>query len=63
MLRLPVRPAPPLAATVNVTVPGPLPLPGDVNVIQPAWLAAVHAQPAEVEIAIAAPSPPAALTD
>jgi hypothetical protein len=48
-----------LAATVNVTVPGPLPLAGDGEVIQDAWLVAVHAHPAEVETAIAAPAPPA----
>ena len=59
MLRLPVRPAPALAATVNVTVPGPLPLAGDGEVIQDAWLVAVHAHPPEVETAIAAPAPPA----
>jgi hypothetical protein len=48
-----------LAATLNVTAPGPLPFAGDVEVIQDAWLVAVHAHPAEVETAIAAPAPPA----
>jgi hypothetical protein len=52
-----------LAATVNVTVPVPLPLDDDVNVIQDAWLAAVHAHPADVEIVIAEPAPPAAPMD
>jgi hypothetical protein len=46
---LPVRAPALLAATLNVTVPGPLPLAADVNVIQDAWLVAVHGHPADVE--------------
>ena len=55
--RLPFRAPPLLAATLNVAVPGPLPLAGEVKVIQDAWLVAVHAHPADVEIVIVVPPP------
>jgi hypothetical protein len=61
--RAPLRAPPPLAATLNVAVPGPLPLASEVKVIQDAWLVAVHAHPADVEIVIVVPPPPPALMD
>ena len=46
IVSVPVRSAPELAATENVTVPLPLPLAPDAIVIHVAPLVAVHAQPA-----------------
>jgi hypothetical protein len=63
IVRLPLRAPPLLAATLNVAVPGPLPLAGEVNVTQDAWLVAVHAHPADVEIVIVVPPPPPAPMD
>jgi hypothetical protein len=61
--RLPLRTPPLLPATLNVTVPGPLPPAADVNDIQGAWLDAVHTHPAGVEIVIGVPAPPASPMD
>ena len=63
MLSVPVLAAAVLAATVNLMVPAPVPLAGDVNVTQDAWLVAVHVHPADVEIVIVVPAPPLAPTD
>jgi hypothetical protein len=63
MLRLPLRAPPLLAATLNVTVPGPLPPAADVNDIHDAWLDAVHPHPGDVEMLIVVPAPPAAPMD
>src|SRR6185369_16545725 len=60
--RLPLRSAPLLAATVNVTAEGPLPCAGDVTVTQGAWLTAIHGHPVEV-VSVSVPPPAAALSD
>jgi hypothetical protein len=56
---VPVRTSKILGATENDTLPGPEPLVAEVSVNQFAALAAVHGQPAAVEI-IVDPAPPAA---
>jgi len=53
--------APSFDATVKVTVAGPVPTAGDVNVIQPASAVAVHAHSAAVAI-VMRPCPPLAPT-
>jgi hypothetical protein len=60
---VPVRAAPVFAATLNSTVPFPLPLAPDVTVIHDALLTAVHVQVLAVETATAVPGPPAAGID
>jgi hypothetical protein len=52
-----------LAPTVNVAVPGPLTLAGEVRVIHESLLLAVHEQPADVETAMLVPLPPSAPMD
>jgi hypothetical protein len=52
-----------LAETLNLTVPPPLPLVGGFTVIHDAWLVAVQAHPADVEIVIVVPAPPDAPMD
>ena len=59
---VPVRAAPVLAATVNITVPFPLPVAPDVTVIQGTVLLADHAHPDGDVTAIGVPGPPAAPT-
>ena len=63
MVSVPVRGlAAVLAAALNATVPGPLPLAPLVTVSQPALLLTpVHAQPAGA-VTLADPVPPAAVT-
>ena len=56
-VRVPVRTPPGLAATLNRTVPLPVPLAPDVTVIHAALLAAVQAQPVPVDTATL-PIPP-----
>ena len=50
-------------ATVNLTVPPPLPVAPDVIVNHASLLAAVHVQPASVVTATSVPAPPDALID
>jgi hypothetical protein len=57
----PVREAPVLAATVNVTDPLPLPLAPDVTVIHAAPLVALHWHVLAAETVTGVPAPPAAL--
>jgi hypothetical protein len=57
-VRVPVRGAPVLAATVKPTLPLPEPLAPDVTVIQDALLVAVHVHPAVVVTAMGDPLPP-----
>ena len=54
MVSVPVRAAPVLAATLNATVPGPLPLAPLVTVIQVVLLTPVHAHPVAAVTADAA---------
>src|SRR5262245_10792535 len=54
-----VRATPVFAAAVKFTVPLPLPAPGAAVVIQDAWVAAVHAQPAGAATVRVAPPPDA----
>jgi hypothetical protein len=61
MVNVPVRSPPVFAATLNVTVPLPLPLEPVVTVIQLALLTAVQAQPDCVVTATGPPVPPEAL--
>ena len=62
IVRLPVRAAPPLAATLNATVPPPRPSAPDVIEIHGLLLPAVQAHPAEV-VTVVDPLPPAAPSD
>jgi hypothetical protein len=57
---VPLRAAPVLAATVNVTVPFPLPVAPDVTAIQGTVLPADQAHPGGDVTAIGVPAPPAA---
>ena len=61
IVSVPVRLAPELAGTVNVTVPSPDPLVPEVIVMNEALLVAVHVQPGLAPIVIEA-VPPAAFT-
>jgi hypothetical protein len=63
MVIVPVRAPPEFAATLNSTVPFPLPLAPDVTVTQEALLVAVHAQLLVVETATVLPALPAAAID
>jgi hypothetical protein len=63
MVRDPLRAPPVLTPTVNVAVPGPLALAGEVRVIHESLLFAVHEQPADVETAMLVPLPPPAPID
>ena len=56
---VPVRAAPPLAATLKVTVPLPVPDPPAVTAIQGAFEVAVHAQSAPVDVVTPTLSVPA----
>src|SRR5688572_11868244 len=60
---VPVRAGSELAATLNDTVPFPLPVADDVTVIQESLAAAVQLHPAAAETEIGAPVPPAAPND
>jgi hypothetical protein len=60
MLSVPVRSAPVLAATVNVTVLLPVPLAPEPIVIQDAPLDAVHRQVLGADTVTGVPAPPAA---
>ena len=62
-MSVPFRATPVLAATVNVAVPGPLALAGEVRVIHEALLSAVHEQPAAVVTVMLVPLPPPAPID
>src|SRR5438552_5690761 len=62
MVRVPLRCAPVLAATVSETVPEPLPLAPAVIVIHATLLAAVQLQPAVVVTAIGVAGPAASVT-
>jgi hypothetical protein len=60
----PVRATPAFAATVNDTLPLPLPLADpSASVIQSAPLAAVHEQLLPVAVTVVDPGPPAAAND
>src|SRR5262249_14696045 len=61
-LTRPVRSAPPLGATVMITVSEPLPLPGGPNVIQSLVVCATHEQPEPSFTSIVA-APPLAVHD
>jgi hypothetical protein len=63
IVTVPVRAAPALADTFNITVPFPLPLAPDVIDSHGALLIAVHAQPAVVVTATLIPVAPAAGAD
>jgi hypothetical protein len=64
MVNVPVRDEPPECdATLNVTLPFPLPLEPDASVIHELLLWLVHAQPPAVETATEKPLPPPAATD
>jgi hypothetical protein len=63
IVNVPVRAFPLFAATVNWTVPLPLPLAPDVTVIQDSPVVAVQAHPAAVVTATGDPAPPAAAID
>ena len=52
-----------MAPTVNLAVPGPLALAGEVRVIHEALLFAVHEQPADVVTVMLVPLPPPAPID
>lgn len=62
-VRVPLRAAPVLAATVKLTVPFPLPLAPDVIVNHGTLLDAVHEHPAAVVTATGVPAPPDAPID
>jgi hypothetical protein len=55
MVNVPDRFLPSFSATLNRTVPFPLPEAPDVIVIHDSWLVAVHAQPAPAETATGPP--------
>jgi hypothetical protein len=59
MLSEPDRAAPVLAAMLNVTVPGPVPLVPPVTETNPIWLDAVHGQVLPTLTLTAPPPPPA----
>jgi hypothetical protein len=63
IVMVPVRAGSELAATLNETVPFPLPVAADVTVIQESLVAAVQVQPAAAVTEIGAPAPPAAPND
>ena len=63
MLMVPVRPLPGFAATVNVTLPLPVPDAPPVIVIHDVVVEAVQAHPPEAETATADPLPAVAGTD
>ena len=56
---VPLRALPPLAATLKLTVPAPLPLAPEVTVMNPALLTAVQLHPVAV-VTARLPLPPAA---
>ena len=62
-VRVPLRAAPVLAATLNSTAPGPLPLAPDVMLSHDALLLAVQLHPLLVETVTGLPGPAAAAAD
>ena len=63
MVRVPVRLDELFAATLNVTVPFPVPLAPEAIVSQAALLVAVQTHPAATDTATGVPAPPAAPID
>jgi hypothetical protein len=63
IVRVPLRAAPLLAATVNPTEPLPVPVAPDVIVIHSAFVVAVHVQSLIDDTATGAPVPPVAAID
>ena len=61
-VKVPVLAEPVFAATLNVTVPLPVPLAPELIVIHDAPLVAVHGHPPAAETVMGVPAPPAAAT-